>query len=446
MKFVQVTVCAALLGAAGGCASAISGGAENVTRLEQARVEHPASETAVVELGVAYFKADRLADAHAALQQAASMNPSDGVAALYLGLTAEAQNDLPAARAAYEDYLKVGKTRRVRNEITDRLAALKLKEVQLAAKQALARESELAAVPGPPNTVAVLPFQFTGPDTTLQPLERGFAELLVTDLSRSPELTVVERERVQALVDEIALQRQAGVQEGSGVRVGKILRAGKMVSGDIVQQGSQIRASALVTDATTLALSSPATDQRALDQLFTLEQNIVFALFDDLNVRLTTAQRNAIEQRPTRSLAAFLAYSRGLELEDQGRYDDATHFFDNAVRLDPGFGSAQQKAQETRSVAAGTQVNASTVESSLRGTAEGSTVSTATGTPAASATSNAAVAAAGDLNPSAAAGATATGTTTTTTPQKTTATGTGTANVTTQTATITIVIHQPGKS
>lgn len=441
MRTVRLAMVAGVL-VASGCAPAISGSAENVARLERAHTADPKSEDVERSLGIAYFKAKRYADARSALQTASTMAPEDGVAALYLGLTAEAQDDLAAARSAYETYLKVGRTRKTRTQIQDRLEALKLREIQVAAKQALAREAEIASIQGPPNTIAVMPFRFTGSDTTLKPLERGFAELVTTDLSRISALTVVERMRLQALLDEMALQQQNGVAEGSGVRAGKLLQVGRMVGGSIDQTGDQLQASAIVTDVSTSQLENPTTDKESLDQLFTLEKNIVFGVINNLGVVPTTAERNAIEQRPTKSLAAFLAYSRGLELEDQGRFDDATRFFDNAVRLDPNFGSAAQKAQETKAAAAGTQVSANSVESSLRGSAEGNTVASAT---ASTNTTGGATLVAQNLNPSAAAGATSGGGSTTTQPQKDPSSGTGGDNPTTKTAKVTITIPQPGK-
>ncbi len=217
----------------------------------------------------------------------------------------------------------------------------------------------------------MLPFTFTGEDTTYKPLERGFAELVTTDLSRSSQLQVVERERLQALLDEIQLQQSSGVQGGTGVRAGKMLGAGRIVGGSISQiGGNQLSANAIVTNVqTSQTVGSGANDQQPMDQIFTLEKNIVFKLFTDMGVTLTTAERTAIDQRPTRSLAAFLAYSHGLELEDAGRFDDASRFFDNAVRIDPNFGAARQKStgvQECVGRHAGHDRDS--VETGLRGT------------------------------------------------------------------------------
>lgn len=427
-----------------GCAVAMSSSADNLARLEQARTANPASEPALRSLGIAYFKANRPADARAALQQAAQMDPQDGVAALYLGLAAEAQGDLPAAHSAYESYLKVGKTAKVRTQVADRLEVLALREVQAEAKRALADEARLSSEAPAPNTVAVLPFSFSGADSSLRPLERGFAELVATDLSRSSKLTVVERARLQALLDEMALQRNAGIDSTTGVRAGRILRASKMVGGSLTQAGDQLRASAIVTDVSTTRVEQPATDAESMDELFALEKNVVLELFNSLHVTLTTAERNAIEQRPTRSLAAFLAYSRGLEANDVGQYDDARRYFDDAARIDPSFLPARDKSRAASRVSAGARVNAGSVESGLRGTTEGAAVSAAApGNVGGSSLGNAAVAAAEGVNPSPAAGATAGAISMAGQPQRDPSSGTGGDNPGVKTGTVTIVIHHP---
>ena len=441
MKTLRATTAASFLLACG-CATAISGSPDSIARLERARASDPKSEQVERSLGIAYLKANRLPDARASLQRAVAAAPNDGAAALYLGLTAEAQNDLPAARSAYEAYLKVGKTRGVKNQIAGRLAVIALREHEAAAKLAIAQERQLSSVPGSPRTVAVMPFAFSGSDTSLKPLERGFAELVSTDLSRSAQLTVVERDRLQALLAEMKLQ-ESGVAAGSGVRVGKILQAGRLVGGSITQLGAdQLRANAFVTNVQSAQTEGGgANDQQTIEQLFTLEKNLVLRLFADLNVTLTTAERNAIEQRPTRSLAAFLAFSRGLEAEDRGRFDDAARFFDNAVRIDPNFRPAQQRSQDARNIVAGSFVTSNTIESGLRGSGEGQAAGGAV--QGAIGGGNTAMTVADGLNPSVSGAATGGSPGTTNQPAKDASAGTGADNPTTKTAKVIVVIHQP---
>ena len=151
-------------------------------------------------------------------------------------------------------------------------------------------------------------------------------------------------------------------------------------------------------------------------------------------------------------MQAFLAYSRGLTAEDEGRYDDAGRFFNEAVRLDPGFGAAQSKSQEVSAVSAGAAVNAASVEVSLKGTSEGAVVAAAQqGSPAPSGASggglgSTAQTTAGDLNPSATGAATGGATTGGVTSQPGSkdpvSAGTGSDNPT-GTAKVIIVITRP---
>jgi tetratricopeptide (TPR) repeat protein len=448
MRTVRHSLTLAFVTLLAACASSGTLGQDGVTRLEQAHRDNPTNQSTNRSLGIAYYKSDRLSDAREALGQAVRADPADGTAQLYLGLTAEAQGDLEAARQAYSSYVSVGRTARVHKLLEERLAALTRKEMEASAKQEVADESRLAAVPGSPKVVAVLPMRFSGPDTSLKPLERGLAELLSTDLSRSSQLTVVERLRTQTLLDEIHLQQSGATDEATGVRAGRMLQAGRLISGAIQQTGDNLRVDAAIIDVPSTHVVSQPTDNSAIDQLFTLEKNLAFKIFDSLGVRLSTAEHDAIEQRPTKSLAAFLAYSRGLTLSDEGQYDDANRFFDQAVRLDPGFKQALQQGQQAHSASQGQQVTASTVENTLKGTTEGQVVQGATQGVVVGAGSSAGTAAstASDLNPSSAgAAASGSGTTTTQAPGKNNpaATGTGTDNVTSKTATVVIVIRAP---
>lgn len=413
-----------------GCASVQPTPQVAITRLEAQRASSPKSVEVQRALGIQYYKAGRHADARTALREAATLAPNDGVVALYLGLSAEAMNDLPAAKAAYSSYLKVGRTQRVRRQLEGRLAAMQRRELQDAAKAAVQQEATLSATPGNRNTVAVMPFRFNGADSSLIPLERGFAELLATDLSRVRALTVVDRSRLQAILDEVKLAQTGAVDSATAVRAGKLIQAGTLVQGSLLQTGDKLRTdAALVSVATSAVGTTPATDEQDIDRLFDMEKRIALSLIASLGVQITTAERNAIEQRPTKSLQAFLAYSKGLEYEDQGRYDDASRAFANAARIDPGFATAQQKSTQAANMSIGSGA-ISTIEAGLQGSSEGSVVNAAnqgSANPTGQATGSA-QAAADQLNPSSSAAATGGTTTGSSAPATDPSAGTGADN------------------
>jgi tetratricopeptide (TPR) repeat protein len=419
-------------------------------RLERERAANPGSVAANRALGIWYYRAGRFAEARAPLEQARQLDPKDGVSALYAGLAAEQMKDLTAARSAYNRYLEVGKTRSAQTEIRARLVAISREELKLSAKAAVANERTIAQQPGSPRTVAVLPMRFTGTDQSLAPLERGLADLMVSDLAKAKALTVLERDRMQSIVDEIALGRSGQADPSTAARAGKLIQAGRIVQGAITQTGSRNLTlnAAVLNTSTSETQGQPAQQGGDLDQLFNLEKALVFQVFDALGVTLTPAERQLVDQRPTRSLQAFLAYSRGLQAEDDGRLDEAARFFDNARSIDPGFGAALQRAQ---SAAAAATSSPAKVETSLRSSAEGQIVnaaergSTTTQNTALANTLNSAV---GDVNPTttnSVASGTTSGTGQQTAPQQRAASSeaTGTNNPAPRTGQVTIIIRKP---
>src|SRR3989454_83938 len=99
------------------------------------------------------------------------------------------------------------------------------------ARQALAREAELAQQPPQSATVAVLPVLVSG-DSTYQPLSRGLAELITTDLAYIRTLRLLERLQIGVLLDELKLGASDRADPATAARVGKLLRAERMVQGD----------------------------------------------------------------------------------------------------------------------------------------------------------------------------------------------------------------------
>lgn len=370
MRLARSLVAVGIAALAFGCATSGQMNADGIARLEKARASRPNDASVARSLGIAYYKTGKYTEARAALDQAVRLDPRDGTAALFLGLTAEQQKDIPAARAAYQSYVRYGRTSKVRRQLEARLAALTRQELQIVAKAAVAQEQQLSTQQGSAKTVAVMPLRFIGADTTLQPLERGLAELITIDLSRSHELTVVERARLQALLNEISLQQSGQTDSTTNVRAGKIIQAGRIVNGQIVQDADRLRVDAAIVNTQTALVAGGATNENTLEQLFVIQKAIVQQLFDSLGVTLTAEERKALELVPTRSLQAFLAYSRGLRLEDLGRYDEASTNFRDAVRIDPSFGAAQQKSVETQAAAQGVTLTAAVLEANLVGTAE----------------------------------------------------------------------------
>lgn len=356
-----------LLLSAGACAA--GGGVrvsdvtpQSIPTLEAEQSQRPQDPAVLSRLGVAYFKANRFEEARQALDTAVARDPSYGIAAIYLGMTTEALGDFSAARAAYNQYIVVGRSRELKGTARQRLALIGRRELEFQARQAMAQESTLLLSAPTPNTVAVMPFTYSGTNAEIQPLTRGLAQLVITDLAKSRQVTVLERERMQAMLDEMRLSEQGNVEQQTAVRSGRLLRAERVVQGTIAERGDQLRVDAAVVDVATAGVAATGNASDQLSRLFDLEKALVFTIFNNLGIQLTDAERASINQRPTQNIQAFLAYSRGLEAEDRGDFQAAHEAYSQASNLDPSFQAASAGATEASDLSAASSQSVSDVE------------------------------------------------------------------------------------
>lgn len=440
------------------CGAATAGTAQVVAvssdpalaKLQRRVAANPNSVKALRAVGIKYYDLNRFSEARTVLDQARQMDPKDGVSALYSGLASEGMQDFTAAKSAYTRYLEVGKTRRVRNQITERLVSMAKDELRASAKTAVANEQQLRGAQSPTTTIAVLPFKCSCADTTLLPLERGMADLVVSDLSRASALTVLERDRMQAIADEINLSQTAQVDAATATRAGKLIAAGSILNGQIIApSGAQMNLTGAVVNTNSSQVTSNPQASGSLEALFDLEKDFVLNVFASMSVTLLASERAEFDRRRVPSLQAFLAYSRGLMAEDEGRLDDAITLFESARSLDPGFGAALQRAQSASAARSGTQFSSATVQQGLRNSSEGQVVTAAQRGNTTDATLNVTLNnAIGDVNPTVTTTVQSTtgGTTTgSTAPPTTTAVAekTGTDQPATRIGQVTIVIKKP---
>ncbi len=349
---------AALLGLAGllGACAAGTRGPEvrpaDLPSLEAERARRPNDHEILVRLGAGYYRAGRPGDAVAALRAALAVRPSFPALA-YLGLAFEAESRPDSALAAYRRAAALATTPAERGQLEFRLATLTRQRLAAAAKEAVAREAELARSAPVPNTIAVLPWSYLGQSAELRPLERGITHLVLTDLSKVRSLVLLERERVQALSDELALSSAGRVDAGTGARTGRLLRAARVVTGSLREAAAapalRIDANAVTTATGRVAANGSATNR--LEALFTMEKQVVTALLDQLGIKLTPAEQRALAERPTADLQAFLAFSRGLGAEDRGDFSAAAAEYRAAAGRDPSFRAARERADRTAGLA-----------------------------------------------------------------------------------------------
>lgn len=182
--------------------------------------------------GLEDFRAGNYSRAREVLADAQEDAPSEPVLAYYLGLIALEQQENTEALRQLERFTRedpeAAQTRGVGQIITLLTANQLREEVAHAIKQ----EQAISSEPPEPNTIAIQPFSNRS-DPTYAPLAKGIAAMIITDLSKVPGLKVLERQKVQKLLDEIRLSGAGLVESETMVKAGRLLRAEKVFVGSI---------------------------------------------------------------------------------------------------------------------------------------------------------------------------------------------------------------------
>lgn len=198
------------------------------------------------------------------------------------------------------------------------------------------------------TTLAVTFFDTNTTDERLAPLGTGLAAMLITDLSPLESLTVVERARMSAILDEIALQASPYVDQKTAVQVGKGLGAEWVLTGAVATLADALRIDARLVEVGTGKVLEAASVTGPVDEFFLLEKELAGAILDKLAVRTSARESARMGRVATENFEAFVAWSRGLDALDRGALEDARQALEEALDLDDRFGLATQMLDELR--------------------------------------------------------------------------------------------------
>jgi adenylate cyclase len=171
----------------------------------------------------------------------------------------------------------------------------------------------------------------------------GMADLLLTDLAQVKSLHVIDRIRTDALLHELSVADPGTADSTTSMRVSRLLGARTLVLGALAFDAARaLRIDARVADAQQGTITGSLPMVAPVDRLIAAQKQMAFRIIDLLGIVLTPAEREAVERAPTRSVAALLAYSRGVRAEAERDFARAAAEYTRALRADPGFVTAHR--------------------------------------------------------------------------------------------------------
>jgi serine/threonine protein kinase/tetratricopeptide (TPR) repeat protein len=191
------------------------------------------------------------------------------------------------------------------------------------------------------HSVAVMTFANITREPADDWIGTGIAETVSSDLKNIHGLTIIGRARVYDALRN--LSTDAHLNDSLAIDIGRRLGATWVLVGGFQRIGTSVRITANFVDVATGAVERTVKVDGAINDIFGLQDKIVFELSQGLNVALRGTEIADIERPETRSVGAYESYARGMMNLRQATtesIDRAIAAFEDATRQDPEYALA----------------------------------------------------------------------------------------------------------
>jgi TolB-like protein/Tfp pilus assembly protein PilF len=196
------------------------------------------------------------------------------------------------------------------------------------------------------KSIAVLPFENLSQEQENAFFADGMQDEILTDLAKIADLKVISRTSVQQYRSTVA----RNIRE-----IAQALGVANILEGSVQRAGNKVRVSAQLIDARNDAHVWAERYDGELTDVFGIQTQIAQAIADQLRVRISPAEKAAINRAPTQDAAAYDLYLRANQLlwqvyvaysHAKEKLGEALELFDKAVARDPNFLLAYCRASE----------------------------------------------------------------------------------------------------
>src|SRR5205807_9217340 len=187
------------------------------------------------------------------------------------------------------------------------------------------------------KSIAVLPFENLSEEKENAYFTDGVQNEILTDLAKIEDLKVISRTSV--------IIYKAGSARNLR-EIGKQLGVAHVLEGNVQRAGGKVRVSAQLIDARADKHLWAGTYDRDLADIFGIETELAQAIAGELQAKLTTNEKAAIEEKPTQDLVAYDLYVRAVSLIYNAQVpsqanlvdrSEAVELLNKAIARDPNF-------------------------------------------------------------------------------------------------------------
>ena len=175
-------------------------------------------------------------------------------------------------------------------------------------------------------------------------LGKAISAMLITEFSGREGLQVVERQQLNAILDEMDLDLSGRLGESDAINVGKLLGVQYVLLGQVTSIADNLRMDIRAVDVETSEILTAIKKSDKTSELFA----VVVSLADDFSRELNLtppSQRPEIESIP---VAATIEFSRALDLDDRGDIDGAIARYEATLEIHENHPDARRALERLR--------------------------------------------------------------------------------------------------
>lgn len=188
-------------------------------------------------------------------------------------------------------------------------------------------------------SIAILEFENRSGDMKLEHLKCGISGMITTDITRIQDITVVERAKLNMILQEINFNRSKYVDQSTAVKIGKLLSASYLLTGAYYTDQNKIRIDVRLINTERGVVVYTEIVEGKTDDFFKLEHQLITAILKNMKPSITEKELEYLRKQKELAMSPAEMFSNALLVSYDIGYTEAVKWVSKAA--EQGFAPAQ---------------------------------------------------------------------------------------------------------
>ena len=192
--------------------------------------------------------------------------------------------------------------------------------------------------------IAIIYFDNSSSEPALDKLKKGLADMLITDLSNINMLTIVERDKIEAILQEQKLNNSKDFNPNTASKIGKLLGAQIILTGGYFEMMGSLRVDARFIDVQTGKILKADGVDGETNNFFKLQKQLTWKIIKNLDTKVSDEEKSFIANQEKQNKLTFedsKLYSDALDFYDKKNNKKAIELLDKIIKKYPEFQAAK---------------------------------------------------------------------------------------------------------